>query len=574
MKKRTLSLLLVVVMIICLFSGCNSGTAEPSSSVSETASQEPSAAPEPSNEAPTEQAPPEQTPEEPPEDIPEEPAEPERKTITYPIGDGTQKITYFTDFGFFDMGLDSYNDHPRLPEIIEATGVVCEFKEVSFTVKNEQFNLMIASGDMTDIIQCGQNYLGGEGAAYAEDIIVELTDLLPEYAPDYWEELQNTNPATIKSAYTEGRILSIRKVMNQYIDDMGLITRGDWLSELNFEAPTTVDGFTDLLYAYKQAYDCQYTVVVDPSSMIPYTQAKFGTALFEVGGTTIPTQRNETEVIGSMVTDNYRDYLEWFRQLYVDGIIYSDYYSSKMSEADYFAQVGRDNAGVWQNTSGSFDAMVPYLGENSGLQAVAFPRFVGENGLYDFAAEPILINEAYNVSSSCKDVELVLMFYNWFFTDEGSLLANWGKEGVSFEYVDGKPKWTDLIIGESAGTWAMWINTWKLGPFLSDETVSFAKYNDNQHAAIELWNDDSIRTSDHTIPTSASLNSAEITEYASMVTDITTYASETILGFITGELELNDANWGAYVDQCNSMGLDKYVAACQNAYDEYLAGIR
>lgn len=577
MKRRTLSLLLALTMIICLFGGCNSGTAEPSASPTQSA--ETSAPPaETPSEAPPDappDAPPEESPDEPPEDIPEEPPEPERKYITYPIGDKTKKITFFTDFGFFDMGLDSYNNHPRLQEIIDATGVIYEFKEVSFTVKSEQFNLMIVSGEMTDVIQCGQYYMGGEGAAYTEEIIYDLTDLLPEYAPDYWEAFMNTNEATIKSHYTEGHLLSMRTIKNQYIDDMGAITRGDWLKELNMDAPTTFQEFNDMLYAFKDAYNCEYTYVCNPDSVIQYMQAHFQTNLFQIGGTAIPTQRNDTEIVGSMTSDNYREYLEWFRQLYVDGIIYKDYYTAQMSEATYFAQVGRNNAGVWQNTSGSFEAMVPYLGDNVSVEAAALPRTVGDNGLYDFAAEPVLISEAYNISVSCEDPSLVIMFYNWFFTDEGSLLANWGREGVSFEYgADGKPFWTDAIIGESAGTWAMWINTWKLGPSLTDATVSFASYNENQHAAIDLWNDDSILSSDHSIPTSAGLNSAEVTENASIVTDITTYASETLLRFITGELELNDANWEVYVNQCVTLGHDKYIAACQNAYDEYVAGVR
>ena len=63
-------------------------------------------------------------------------------------------------------------------------------------------------------------------------------------------------------------------------------------------------------------------------------------------------------------------------------------------------------------------------------------------------------------------------------------------------------------------------------------------------------------------------------EIAQYEQDFLTYAQETALKFMTGSLELNDANWDDYVATCESMGINEIIAVYQNAYDQYLAGER
>ena len=61
-------------------------------------------------------------------------------------------------------------------------------------------------------------------------------------------------------------------------------------------------------------------------------------------------------------------------------------------------------------------------------------------------------NMSVSVSTACEDVELVVRFFNYFFTEEGSLLANYGTEGFTFTYNDrGDPVYTEVITNNPQG---------------------------------------------------------------------------------------------------------------------------
>jgi putative aldouronate transport system substrate-binding protein len=60
------------------------------------------------------------------------------------------------------------------------------------------------------------------------------------------------------------------------------------------------------------------------------------------------------------------------------------------------------------------------------------------------------------------------------------------------------------------------------------------------------------------MPAAMSLSSEENREYASLYTDISTYASERLTQFITGVANI-DTEWDAYVAQIKAMGIDRCV---------------
>lgn len=595
-RRKLLALLLALAMLVAVLSGC--AAKETETTAPETTESEAPAPETPASEAPAEDAAPAE--DEAAETEEAGPAEGDggfsiagthnadgtytsEGGITYPLGkigssgeDSDYYLTYFCSFGFFDQGVDTYNDLPRLAQIREETGVYFEFYEVGFSVVSEQFNLLCAAGDLPDLVQVGQYVTGGVGAAYEEEYIYDLTDLVEEFAPDWWAALQNTNKLTIDSAYTEGHILQITTIANEYINDMGTLTRGDWLDELGLEAPETLQDFTDYLYTIQSTYNPEYPMFVETTGVINDKQAAFGSAIFEIGGSTVSTYLDNGVIKSGMTSDGYRDYLEWFKQLYDDGIINSEFYASSLSEETQFGKIGKGQGGVWNNTSGSLEAAALYLDEaNADMYAEPIPKTLSSEGVYDFGSEIKLSDEAYSISTNCEYPEVALQFYNWFFTEPGATLANWGKEGVSFDYdEDGDPYWRDEIIGPNAGTWDMWLNVWKNCPYLEDVWAQFSTNTEQENWCLEVWNRSETTTTDHTIPSGAALTTEETTQVATMSTDLCTYASEQILKFITGELELNDANWEAYCNQCNAMNLEQIVAVYQNAYEEYVAGVR
>ena len=61
----------------------------------------------------------------------------------------------------------------------------------------------------------------------------------------------------------------------------------------------------------------------------------------------------------------------------------------------------------------------------------------------------------------------------------------------------------------------------------------------------------------------------ENAELTAIQADITTYVDTAIAQFITGTLEINDANWENYISTLNSMGLERALEIKQVGYERW-----
>lgn len=107
--------------------------------------------------------------------------------LSYPVSDGSTTLTYWYAYPpFVPNFLDDVSDKSIYRAIDEASGVNIQVVGYSLINASEQFQLMIASGDYTDIIYSfGNNYSGSVEGAVEDEIIMDLGPMLDEYAPDY-----------------------------------------------------------------------------------------------------------------------------------------------------------------------------------------------------------------------------------------------------------------------------------------------------------------------------------------------------------------------------------------------------
>ena len=101
-------------------------------------------------------------------------------------------------------------------------------------------------------------------------------------------------------------------------------------------------------------------------------------------------------------------------------------------------------------------------------------------------------------------------------------------------------------------------------PTLSKKSVDFLSLNDQQIAAIEVW--DSSIDGAYLMP-DVSLTPEESAEYASIMSDINTYASTTVDQMVIGEASL--ADWDAFTDTLRGMKIERCVEIYQAALDRY-----
>ena len=97
------------------------------------------------------------------------------------------------------------------------------------------FNLLFASGELPDMIK-NQNpgYPGGLDAAIDDGYYLDLTDLIPELAPNYWKVLNDYSETydenVLRSSYTgSGRMGAFGQIMKYPQGPWaGMYVRQDW----------------------------------------------------------------------------------------------------------------------------------------------------------------------------------------------------------------------------------------------------------------------------------------------------------------------------------------------------------
>lgn len=576
--KKTISLMVVLTLMLAMLGGC--GTTVSSSGESSAAMP---------SEVAVSETPVEQSTEEPAEAVPAEDsaetveaaesAEEEipSASIVYPLDAANESLSIWTSFpGNISNYISSYSENIVVQELETRTGVHLEFTEVSQQTERESFNLMCASGDYNDIIfGFAKAYTGGATKGYEDDIIIALNDYVEECAPDYYREL-TANETRMKLAYDENGLLL--GVNGFYLNDevpvtSGIMIRQDWLDELALSAPVTYDDWHEVLTDFANHYDCSSALFL-PSG----TQSNgggfvggYGTAGFQVGARDAGGHFYQVDgvVTSALIEDAYRDYLTMIAQWYAEGLIHPDFYliqsGGGSTEADEL--ILSDEVGIF---SGKVDYISKYeeayLNGTMNISAITEPVLT-EDAVFGFRSQPTS-SSSLSISTACDNVALALMWANYWYTDEGYVLANYGVEGTTYNLdAAGNPVYTELLTdnpdGMSFGE-AGRVYLFSVPSMITDAAKERVTYSDKEAAAVDLWSGS--QEALYSLP-AVSFTSDESAEYALLVTDIETYASEEVIKFIIGERSLD--TWDDFVQDIRNMQIERCIEIYQNALDRY-----
>lgn len=224
--KRSLAMGMAVAMVGATLAGCGgSSSAAASSTAESTAGSE--AAAEPANA--------------------EKPYE--GTTLTWYTKLNANVSDNYTNLG----------ETPWAQYVEEKTGIHIEFQHPTQGSENEEFAVMVASGEYPDIIEhTWTSYSGGGGAAINDGVIIALDDYMDQ-APNL-SALLEENPEIskmIKSSsgnYYCFPFLRGLETPNKTEFSSGLTYRADVLKELGFDTvPETIDEWEEVLRAAKAA---------------------------------------------------------------------------------------------------------------------------------------------------------------------------------------------------------------------------------------------------------------------------------------------------------------------------------
>ena len=134
--------------------------------------------------------------------------------VAYPIaGEGDEPIT-LTVFSINKISdnVSNYNETAFFRHLEEATGIHIEWEHPAVSGLQEAMNLLTLRDKLPDIIMCGNLYNGGEYQGVADGCFVDLSEYLPEYGPDYWSLITQSDEYYRASANADGVVPAFRIV--------------------------------------------------------------------------------------------------------------------------------------------------------------------------------------------------------------------------------------------------------------------------------------------------------------------------------------------------------------------------
>lgn len=493
---------------------------------------------------------------------------------TYPLTTEKKQLTVYAKNSLSSV-LSNYNEVEAFKKAAEKLGVELVWTHPVTGSEADQYNLMIASQELPDIIFWDFSTTSTKLAGLLENgSAIDMDPYIRQYAPNYMKVVEQDDEIKKQALNDEGKYAAMYKLEPNpaRLVTAGPFMRKDLLDQYGLDVPVTIEDWHTVLTTFKENGVAAPLSVVnsDPRSSMYFTMSAFKTYY------SFALDPDTKQVTFGPITENYREWLKEMKRWYEEGLIDPEYTATDRKALSSNMTSGKSAAsmGVLSGSIGNITKAARKT--NPEFELVGCPWPVKAEGdtpyIINFEASVRVGGMGAVVTSSCKDPALAVQVLDYFYTEEGQDLLNWGTEGETyFVDNDGKKQFTDMVLKNSEGkTPADVISHYAI------PTIGFTKMMDydawanivmsmpEQVEANKTWaQGDSIMM----LP-NLELPSEKNDEYNKIMNEIQTYVDESQIKFITGSQNL-EGDFDKYVEQINKMKIQTATSYMQEAYDLY-----
>ncbi len=550
MKKRMMTFTLVTVMVFSLvLGGC--GKKEGEGSIEKAGTQKPTQSVEPGQ--------------------PESDADGvagETNEVTYPVEGNGEKLTFWLPIQPpAAKYITSYNEQEVFQEISKRTGIEVEFIHPAVGQEKEQLALLMSSGKLPDIIQIRELYEGGATAGIDDGAFLDLTDLIPQYAPDYYKNITSSEMSYRMATNNDSRICQF-DIIKQSAPAFERINFTDAIIEkYNItEMPVTIEDYEALFEKFKQD---------DLPGFAPIETGQVEQFMWPFGIAPNYFLGEDGKVRWGAAMEEYKDYLTLMNRWYTSGYLYKDFMSN-ITPTERRALFSNLQVGMLIDATDLAKSMAGSAGYKT--MPANYPRMSAGQSIpfsgVTWDALPDGGTMATVITTSSKNPELALKYMNYFYTQEGADLANWGIKDKSYT-VDGSGKktYTDYMFKNdkiALGDAQTMLKIHLFAKLAEADVVC----NPNVLVDEEALNLRMLYSDDKTVDNSRVLPRFQLSAEASVarsniMRDITTYVDEMTLKFITGATPLTE--FDNYMAQLKKMNIDEAIEITQEEYSKFMS---
>jgi len=475
-----------------------------------------------------------------------------------------------TDTGFRG---ESYNEKASFQKMEELTNIGIDWIQTSGADSVEQFNLLMASGQLPDMVYYVA--MNTEGPKYGQQgAFVDLTQYIDEYAPNF-KKILDENPEIKRLLTTaDGQIFHFP---NLNLDEYNLVQmfpqiRQDWLVKLGLEEPKTIDDWYNVLKAFK-TQDPNGNSQADE---IPFASVNLTNIVKTFGpafGSDWEFYVDNGQVKFAPYTTEYKDMLLWLSKLYSEGLIDPNY----LVDSDFkllTEKVTTNRAGAWAGWSGSYmRSFTDLMKDDPSFSLIGTEAPIGPNGekRYGYHAFP-LGTAGVAISAKSKNIVESIKWLDFQYSEEGIMLNNFGVEGVSYDMVDGFPTFKDVVFNNPNGlnsTESLLSFTIGGGSWSTVQDKRYLEQYDIEVAAEAKAKVGKDINLDKAFPP-ITLTTEQNDKVTSLLADIRTFRDEYANAYVMGNRTFDKYD-SEFIDRLKQMKVEEVIAVYQEAYDEYMS---
>lgn len=436
----------------------------------------------------------------------------------------------------------------------------------------------VISGDLPDAVM---TKLAQTSVYGPQGVFADLAPYIEKYAPNLQKYIDDNPDYKALVTDTDGHIYGLCKETPIFADLIGYRVDHFKAAGIDPDSIVNVDDFTKALETLKAYYgkdNPNYYPLTGRDTAIRFA-SWFGAA----------SSISSTESNGIYINGHYKDgsidimsdgaykMVETMKKWYDEGLIQPEWVAGTFSEADWEAAMLNGNGSIFYD----YYNRAEWFMENGGPDNDPNYQMGVLNFIKDDNGNPqkMTVSMKYNdecvtaVNANCSEdkIKTILTFIDYFYSEEGEILANYGVEGESFKTdANGDKEFIADYQTEEATPAGE-----KRWSFLSDR-FTVCKPVDNE--AFFKWNAPLIAEATGRLFTDENLGTSYVLKFTddqskevtNLLASVFDAQMSGIAQFIDGTRELTPDNWAAFQQEMNDLGLSRIeeiqLAAYQAMY--------
>lgn len=435
----------------------------------------------------------------------------------------------------------------------------------------------VISGDLPDAVMtklAQTNVYGPQG------VFADLAPYIEKYAPNLQKYIDDNPDYKALVTDKDGHIYGLCKETPIFADLIGYRVDQFKAAGIDPDSIVTIDDFTKALETLKAYYgkdNPNYYPLTGRDTAIRFA-SWFGAA----------SNISSTESNGIYINGHYKDgsidimndgaykMVETMKKWYDEGLIQPEWVAGTFGEADWEAAMLNGNGSIFYD----YYNRAEWFMENGGPGNDPNYQMGVLNFIKDDNGNPqkMTVSMKYNdecvtaVNANCSEdkIKTILTFIDYFYTEEGEILANYGVEGESFKDTNGDKEF--IVDYQTEEATPAGEKRWS---FLSDR-FTVCKPVDNE--AFFKWNAPLIAEATGRLFTDENLGTSYVLKFTddqskevtNLLASVYDAQMSGIAQFIDGTRELTPDNWVAFQQEMNDLGLSRIeeiqLAAYQAMY--------